>query len=157
MDSLIQRRKLIKSKSTRINTFLESARNSDVETLIVTDIEVRLEKLEECWKDFSDVQDQIELQCSDDQLFTQEAERVHFEEKYYDIKSGLRQLIALLQSNPIPAVQQTTTTPPLIKLPALDLPTFSGDYQDWSSFYDHFLAIVHNNITLSAAQKLHYL
>ena len=47
----------------------------------------------------------------------------------------------------------TTTT----KLPKLDLPTFSGDYLTWTSFFDLFKGAVHNNPTLLDSQKLQYL
>ena len=66
-----------------------------------------------------------------------------------------------------PAVRGTTSTsstitrstPPLTtaKLPKLDLPTFSGDYLSWTSFFDLFTGAVHNNGTLQNSQKLQYL
>ncbi|KYQ58867.1 hypothetical protein ALC60_02127 [Trachymyrmex zeteki] len=43
------------------------------------------------------------------------------------------------------------------RLPRIDLPKFSGDYVQWSSFRDLFKSIVMENNDLSAVEKLHYL
>jgi Protein of unknown function (DUF1759). len=37
------------------------------------------------------------------------------------------------------------------------MPQFSGNYADWESFRDLFMALVHNNPQLSHVQRLHYL
>ena len=42
------------------------------------------------------------------------------------------------------------------KLPKLDLPTFSGEMLEWSSFWDQFTAIIHNS-NLPAVTKFLYL
>ena len=44
-----------------------------------------------------------------------------------------------------------------VQLPKLELPTFSGKYVEWSSFYDLFTASLDKNNCLSDAQKLNYL
>ncbi|XP_046145647.1 uncharacterized protein LOC123988932 [Osmia bicornis bicornis] len=43
------------------------------------------------------------------------------------------------------------------KLPKLDLPTFSGQYEDWENFCDLFTTLVHNAPGLADATKLQYL
>lgn len=45
----------------------------------------------------------------------------------------------------------------VIKLAALDIPTFYGLYEKWSSFYNIFIALIHTNISLTAIQKFFYL
>jgi hypothetical protein len=42
-------------------------------------------------------------------------------------------------------------------LPTINLPKFSGNYAEWTSFRDLYISIVHENHDLSAVQKLHYL
>ena len=44
-----------------------------------------------------------------------------------------------------------------IKLPTIELPSFSGKYTEWTSFYDLFNASVHSNNSLKLADKLNYL
>ncbi|XP_073964611.1 uncharacterized protein [Choristoneura fumiferana] len=41
--------------------------------------------------------------------------------------------------------------------PQLDIPIFSGNYQQWVSFKDLFCEAVHNNPSLSSAQKMQFL
>ena len=44
-----------------------------------------------------------------------------------------------------------------LKLPKLNLPTFSGSYTDWMSFIDLFRAAVDSNDQLTRSEKLNYL
>ena len=44
-----------------------------------------------------------------------------------------------------------------LKLPKFELPSFSGEYSSWTSFYDLFNSSVDSSTQLSNAQKLHYL
>ena len=44
-----------------------------------------------------------------------------------------------------------------LKLPKLQLPTFTGSYTDWMSFFDLFKASVDSNTHLSNSEKLNYL
>ena len=44
-----------------------------------------------------------------------------------------------------------------IKLPHIQIPIFSGKYEDWSSFRDLFTSMIVNNESLSDVQKLFYL
>lgn len=43
------------------------------------------------------------------------------------------------------------------KLPAISLPKFNGDYQDWTSFRDLFVTLIHSNDKIPDVQKLYYL
>ena len=43
------------------------------------------------------------------------------------------------------------------RLPKLNLPTFSGNYKNWTSFFDLFTSSVDSNSTLTNSQKLQYL
>lgn len=44
-----------------------------------------------------------------------------------------------------------------VRLPRIELPTFSGSYEEWPAFKDLFMSLVHNNKMLSDVQRLHYL
>lgn len=46
---------------------------------------------------------------------------------------------------------------PFIKLPELNIPLFSGSYTEWSSFYDIYTSLVHNNDNLSAIENFFHL
>lgn len=42
-------------------------------------------------------------------------------------------------------------------LPRIQLPTFSGKYEDWPSFRDLFKSIISKDASIFAVEKLHYL
>ena len=44
-----------------------------------------------------------------------------------------------------------------INLPKINIPSFSGNYHKWTTFYDLYTTMIHNKETLSAVQKFHYL
>lgn len=52
------------------------------------------------------------------------------------------------------SVNSTSST---IKLAALNIPVFSGNYVDWVSFKDIFTALIHTNSNLTPIQKFFYL
>ena len=45
----------------------------------------------------------------------------------------------------------------LVRLPKLDLPTFSGDFLQWQMFHDSFFSSVHNRGDISYVNKFNYL
>lgn len=44
-----------------------------------------------------------------------------------------------------------------VRLPKLDLPSFSGKYDKWFPFFDMVHSIIHSNESISDIQKLQYL
>ncbi|XP_062557924.1 uncharacterized protein LOC134222785 [Armigeres subalbatus] len=44
-----------------------------------------------------------------------------------------------------------------LKLPRMNLPTFSGNYLEWQSFFDLFESLVHANPSLKDSQRLYFL
>lgn len=44
-----------------------------------------------------------------------------------------------------------------IKLPTIEIPSFSGKYEEWTAFYNLFEATIDKNQNLEEVQKLHYL
>ncbi|XP_073961651.1 uncharacterized protein [Choristoneura fumiferana] len=52
---------------------------------------------------------------------------------------------------------QPTTVEDQVKLPRIQPPVFSGNYEDWPTFQDLFESLIHNNKTLTDVMKLHFL
>jgi hypothetical protein len=46
---------------------------------------------------------------------------------------------------------------PQVKLPNIQLPSFSGSFTEWITFRDTFLSLIHNNNSLTKIEKFHYL
>lgn len=95
---------------------------------------------------------------------------VEFENVYYPAISKVREM---LNTNELANATATSTTQPggqisqlnyaqiqghdSIRLLKLDLPSFSGSYQDWLNFYDSFKSLIHDNTKIADVQKLQYL
>lgn len=119
-------------------------------------IQSRFDKCEDLWDKFDAVQSNIEfLEPSDG------SERLVFEEKYFETIASFQELLkkpvveSNIISNPINNINNVQQS--FAKLPALDLPTFNGNYDSWLGFYDSFVALIHNNNALGAVQKFYYL
>lgn len=54
----------------------------------------------------------------------------------------------------MPAANRHTSE---VKLPRIEIPKFSGDFQAWTSFHDLFSSMVDCSTNLTGAQKMHYL
>ena len=59
-------------------------------------------------------------------------------------------------SNP-PRYESYGGTTSKLRLPKLELPTFTGCYTDWMSFIDLFKASIDSNSQLTNSEKLNYL
>jgi len=60
-----------------------------------------------------------------------------------------------MQDNPPHSNAQFVS--PAIKLAALEIPNFSVDYMEWSSYHDIFTSLAHNNRLIDDVQKFFYL
>lgn len=86
----------------------------------------------------------------------------------YDILNAFEQMYARIQRNRSQIIKNATphtsdgsgkgaNTPPQIKLPPIDIPSFDGKVDNWPVFYECFKANVHTNVNLTDAQPFHYL
>ena len=85
----------------------------------------------------------------------------------FDVSSGITiaRLTALIDNYKKRTVARTNSSPrssspsntSSLKLPKLQLPSFSGSYTEWNSFRDLFTASVDSNAQLSNSEKLNYL
>lgn len=136
--------------------------------LTKTYIQVKLGLLEDNWKTFG--KNHVELVKNKDKeiedYFTSDAYS-QAEDNY--IMAKCKMLEKLEELSPPPSHLHNVATMPQItlkgseqaqteiKLPRINLPTFSGNYSEWTSFHDLFLSLIHHNSSLQGVQKLHYL
>lgn len=136
-------------------------RKSPKERITQSYVETRIENLNEGWKDFKNRHIQIISTISeeDKQKVSYFKKDIYseFEERYTDYRSNLRSALQRLNILPSTSTSQVPTNSCEIKLPRIQLPTFTGNYEEWQAFYDMFLSVIHNNSNLSAVQRLHYL
>lgn len=144
MKQLIKERGLIKAKLTRFRTYFSSVSSSTE----ITQLKLRLSKLEECWSEFDRIQLQIEL--SDEAESEQLEERDNFESEYFTLTSAAQRFISNHENKP------QISQPVSVKLPDIQLPVFSGRYDEWVSFHDTFVSLIHSR-DMSEIHKFHYL
>lgn len=166
LKALTTKRGQIRRKITQFITYLnkfELSGNADY-----FELDERLNKAEQTWELFDEVQSQIEL--IDD---TQVSERDTFEDQYYSVISRAKALCSQdprrnvsnvniqakssSQSGDSQNTVANSSTKSQVHLPSLDLPTFSGAYEQWFGFVDTFSALVDSNQDLAKVQKFYYL
>lgn len=157
---LVRKRGNIKASLTRMQSFAEKF---DSNTKDVLELEFRQERIPEIWKKFDDIQSQIEMLDFDNEI-VQAEERAVFESNYFATRSLLQSLIKS-SASPENVVHNSTmgghSVQPvfdrLVRLPPMSLPTFDGDIQKWTPFFDAFCSLVHFDAGLTDIQKLYYL
>lgn len=155
---LIQADKLEKVKKA-----YQNYRKSPKERLTDGYLKGRLDTLERYWKEFSEVHENLIILVPLDQrqLNNYFAENMfeELEEAYYiykgEIMSKLESLVPV--KGEFKPISSSKTSSCEVQLPRISLQPFNGNYTEWQSFHDLFLALVHNNESLQDVQKLHYL
>lgn len=88
-----------------------------------------------------------------------------FEEKYCDAAAAVEEQITKITASQAALVNDSTHNQSIVlehshehevRLPPLELPTFSGEYTEWASFADRFVSAVHKR-KIPEASKLVYL
>lgn len=116
-------------------------------------IQTRLTKLDGLLGDLDIIHDAAILEIDGDD---DDQERCHFEDEMSTLKANMEDLI-----DKYAVFNTTQTTSDVhhepIRLPTIQPPSFGGNLEDWSSFFDTFNALFHNNKSLTDVQRLHYL
>ncbi|XP_055523135.1 uncharacterized protein LOC129717295 [Wyeomyia smithii] len=122
-------------------------------------VPLRLEYINNIWATLNEVQAELEAYADTDEgMAVHEIVRADFESRLFAIKASLITKLPPLPVNPAyPQPPHVSTALSGIKLPTISLPEFDGDYQQWLTFHDTFLALIHNNADVPPIQKFHYL
>lgn len=128
-------------------------------------LQLKLDQIKILYEEILKNQDEIDETCDKEEFKKQIAKRATFEDQYFycvvtfqerinQIKEAaalaLRAKDAGANNNRVPVQQE-------VKLPRIELKSFSGRYEDWSSFRDLYSSLIHTNDLLSNVQKLQYL
>ncbi|KYN07218.1 hypothetical protein ALC62_01818 [Cyphomyrmex costatus] len=168
LKSLKAKRSQIKGQCTRAATYLNTL---DAQGVSLIELRQRLHKFNESWDIFNGVQSAIEeIETSADDTANHDEERHAFEERYFAISSELEALLeAKLGSRSSVSLSQISRqvregTPASfggsndhLKLPRVNLPTFSGEFEEWIPFRNMFRSMVDQNVALPKGQKMQYL
>ncbi|XP_067216970.1 uncharacterized protein [Linepithema humile] len=165
------KRKTIKAMVTRIRHFIEA---SDSTQLSSFDLTERSKKLHNLWDQYDEIQTRIETLDLASNGDRDEAalhkhhsdERANFETTYFNLVACLEANIHNLErrenrenAEPQNSVAQLHNNPmsSQLRLPKIELPSFTGNSEDWYTFYDSFEKLINSNPHLSEIQKFHYL
>lgn len=144
--------KQICSQLDRFYTFVTSCDESSNKVLI----NERLIKCESLWEEFNKLQ--LELDYLDESSDESFSVRDDFENKYFATMCIFKEITtANVLSNTNPINNASNNNSSAVKLPPLDLPFFDGKYDQWTSFFDTFSALIHSNNNLTNVQKFYYL
>lgn len=160
-----------KAALTRLDTYIS---NIDLDAFEIDEMRMRIVKLDEAYKTFTNVQ--VEIAVSDDTISEEELdlEAREIEDKHIRLKVLAERLIrnklnigennerleqGILGAREVMNNDRLHVPPPNghIRLPRIELPTFEGVYENWHAFYDMFNSLIHSNRDISNTQKFHYL
>ncbi|XP_016657693.1 uncharacterized protein LOC107882968 [Acyrthosiphon pisum] len=153
---LRRKRGVVKAALTRAQTFVS---NFVIGEQAVSLLEFRQEELPQINRKFDEIQSQIELIAIEDTVEA-ETERKNFEELYFMIRSQMQEMIKADKASNTSVHNAShifSSSGHWNQLPPIPLPSFDGNIQEWSSFFDIFHAIVHEGNEYSDAQKFYYL
>nr|XP_034836272.1 uncharacterized protein LOC117992671 [Maniola hyperantus] len=83
--------------------------------------------------------------------------RASFDDVYFQVTSMRRTFAKAELNSSNSDFNQKSSALSNIKLPKLQLPTFSGDIKKWPEFFDTFNALIHDCHSLTDVEKFHYL
>lgn len=129
-------------------------------------VEARIKCIDEYWTTFRESHQQLVKITTKEQkqtlnYFVNE-DFYTYEDLYLGLLADLQDLLSTINASSLPTSSKNnsftnTTNDQLVRLPRIQLPRFSGNYEDWPTFQDLFISLVHENTAISDVQKLHYL
>jgi len=157
------RRRSIKAAATRLRNYIDSPQ---AEHATKFELAERKKKLASLFEQYDEVQSRIECLASNidaDLTASHSEDRAQFEETYFHLMSLFDQRLSLCEQsehviqsdNSHSHVQNNPKSH--IRLPKIQLPIFSGSYENWYTFHDSFEKLIHTNENLSAIEKFYYL
>lgn len=166
LKDLLKKRSTIKGRLTKFKdhlTFLTQNKLSELSGAQVKEVSLRLNKFQELFTTFDDLQTQIEMLSSD--VDEQLKERELLETQFYSSISIAQDIIesipenkerveGSMNSNASGSCSHQFNT---VKLPTIKLPSFDGNYLKWLEFRDTFDSLINSNDSIPTINKFHYL
>lgn len=112
-------------------------------------LEIRRNMLKECYKAYDQAQSLLE-QWSPEEVGNRDEVEVNY-------ISGLTAFEKSIVAKSQEVTGCTTASKDFVRLPSIDLPTFSGASDNWLEWFDKFNTIIHRRTTLATVQKFEYL
>lgn len=153
---LKQKKRIAKASFTRVESFLNAVEPKNVN---IEEIKLRLKKLEDAWKSIEESLTELAIH----EVLTEEQvdqELVEQEDKYINLRLEGERLMKnvvrpasatndLHQAVNVPEGFRVRNNDNPVRLPKIDLPSFSRAYEDWHSFFNTFNSLIHSNTSLN--------
>ncbi|XP_071575454.1 uncharacterized protein [Temnothorax nylanderi] len=140
----------------RISRAYENLKNAGLAKITMGMVEARLQALEANWAKFAEHHERL-LTMSPEVLTELEYKKQDVpmlaEEAILNQKASFLDLLRSMKTREA----AKTETPEATPLPRIQLPHFSGRYENWPSFRDLFHSIIGRDTTTTQVEKLHYL
>ena len=122
------------------------------------ELQARLEELKGEFDNYETNQRELEM-LNMDNLSELQGERKHYSSLYFKVVGQIHYILQNTSKDDSECVKSEVKSHKanVTNLPSINLPTFSGNYQEWLSFHDLFSCMIHENESLSDIQKFHYL
>ncbi|XP_055591260.1 uncharacterized protein LOC129743299 [Uranotaenia lowii] len=134
------------------------------EVTSVQQINVRMEKLDELWDRMNDTLMDVEMH---EEYSSKENTcsniRQDFTSKYYNAKASMLERIKQLEASTSvlhsTRIMDSSMQPTIehVRLPQIKIQTFDGNIDQWLSFRDLYLSLIHTKADLPEIEKFHYL
>lgn len=154
---LVKKRGSYKGRLTHFINYFNSLQSCELDADDISELQLRISKLEDVYEQFDKIQ--TSLECLAEELETCFHERNSFESQYFKYVAKAKQMVegfhkaASVQSE----ASSRAGNHKLVKLPTIQLPKFSGSYNNWLEFRDTFLSLIHSNDDIDEINKFHYL
>ena len=121
-------------------------------------IQERVEDVESLYKETQDAQRQLQASMDKEDDLEQELDMwEELKSRKISTVSMAKRLYASSSAAESTFNPDSSAHKNRVKLPKIELPTYSGKYTDWCTFWDTFDSTVHKNPTLSDVERFHYL
>lgn len=150
---------------SRISKAKVNFKKSPKERITKEYLEGRLESVDQLWLEFLSGHKELlrtyerkDLNASD---YVKSETYDKCEEIFMEYKCELKILLSKFNQqcnkDELSASNVTQTKSSHVKLPKINIPSFSGNYSEWPTFRDLFHSLISQNVSLDKVQKLHYL
>lgn len=146
-----------KGSMTKLLNYVSELNNDNVQD--IAHLQTRAKRAQEIFDTFLSLEEQIIRYNPNEQ-----SDLGQFEDNYYTVLSGLNSWIRkksvadrIAQNGFNETINLSHNSVADVKLPKINIPTFSGEYKQWQTFFDLFSSTIHEKEYLTSAQKFQYL
>lgn len=156
---LIKQRGTIRQRLTLFDKYLKPLMDcKEVNALQLNELRLRCDKVRDLSCNFEEIQSRIEL--LDEDSSKQIEEREVTENTFYDLIAKAQSLLEFFENKDKQETSSNTSNKGRtcnLKLPPLKIANFHGDPNQWISFRDTYLSLIHENDNIEDVNKFHYL